>query len=262
MKARSAVTVAAPARVSALHCEPPLTVRQVGAAAGRCGLCLVGSAAGPLAGDDLELVLQLDPTARAELRAAGATIAQGHQGGELARLRTTVSLGRGARLRADPGPVVVCAGANLAVSLRLELGASAAVEWHELVVLGRTGEPSGDVTVRWDVTRDARPLLRQFVDLANPRLRVWAGMTGGRRIIASTLVSGPHVDACTVVAAPTAVAQRLAADTVLITVLGDDAADVYAQRAELAARIAHGVYAGPHGRPTVPDTPTQQGRLA
>jgi urease accessory protein len=46
-------------------CAPPLTLRQVhGEDAGRCELRLVGSAAGPLAGDDLSLFLRLRPSAR------------------------------------------------------------------------------------------------------------------------------------------------------------------------------------------------------
>ena len=37
-------------------------------------------------------------------------------------------------------------------------------DWRELIVLGRTGEPPGRVTLRWDVTRCGQPVLRQFAD--------------------------------------------------------------------------------------------------
>ena len=57
------------------------------------------------------------------------------------------------------------------VRLELALDAGAAVEWRELVVLGRTGEPPGQATLRWDVTRLGRPVLRELTDLSEARLR-------------------------------------------------------------------------------------------
>src|SRR5580700_4026474 len=62
-----------------LACAPPLTLRQVHGE-GRCELRLVGTAAGPLAGDDLSLCLQLRAGAQATLRAVGASLAQGREG--------------------------------------------------------------------------------------------------------------------------------------------------------------------------------------
>ena len=47
---------------------------------------LVGTAAGPLAGDDLSLSLLLAPGARASLGATGASLAQGRDGGGAASL--------------------------------------------------------------------------------------------------------------------------------------------------------------------------------
>ena len=67
---------------------------------------------------------------------------------------------------ADPGALVVCAGSRVDVRLELALDAGAAVQWRELVVLGRTGEPPGRATLRWDVTRLGRPVLRQLTDLS------------------------------------------------------------------------------------------------
>ena len=84
------------------------------------------------------------------------------------------------------------------VRLELALGAGAAVDWRELVVLGRTGEPPGQATLRWDVTR--------------PRT------------------------ARTLVASPTAVAQRIDEHTVLVRVLDDDAAQAGRALDELCAR--------------------------
>jgi urease accessory protein len=213
-------------------CEPPLTLRQVaGEARDRCELRLVGTAAGPLAGDDLSLALCLRPGARAALRATGASLAQG-RGSGAAALSFRVDLAAGASLVADPGALVVCAGSRVDVRLSLMLGVRAAVEWHELVVLGRTGEAPGRVTLRWDVTRLGRPVLRQFTDLD-------LGLTGGRRVLACALIAHPDRVARTVVAAPTAVAQRVDEHTLLVNVLDDDATRATDQLNDLLAR-AHG----------------------
>jgi hypothetical protein len=82
-------------------------------------------------------------------------------------------------------------------------------------VLGRAGEVPGAATLRWDVTRAGRPVLRQVTELSDG-----AGMlTAGRRVLGCTLMSGPDLAARTVVASPAAVAQRVDEHTVLITVL-------------------------------------------
>ncbi len=69
MIARTTAVVEAGGVLGELACAPPLTLRQVHGAdrcgQGRCELCLVGTAAGPLAGDDLSICLTLRPGARA-----------------------------------------------------------------------------------------------------------------------------------------------------------------------------------------------------
>jgi urease accessory protein len=235
MRTASTVEVAPGGVLRRLDVAPPLTIRQVHGERGECALCLVGTAAGPLAGDDLSLLVDLDAGAHASLRATGAAIAQGRAGSRPATVATTVRLGAGARLSADPGALVVCAGAAVDVRLAIELAAGAALEWHELVVLGRTGEPAaGAVRLGWDVRRSGVPLLRQDIDLAHPDLRGWSGMTGGHRVLATSLLVGPEVAAATVVHGPYAVAQPLADDAVLVTVLADGAADAVSRRAALS----------------------------
>ncbi len=238
MRAHTSAVIGPDGALADLHCEPPLTLRRTHAEHGECALCLVGTAAGPLAGDDLRLDLRLEPGARAWLGATGASVAQG-RGGPPAALRTTARVGAGATLHADPGPLIVCAGSRIDAALHLDLAEDAAVTWRELVVLGRTGEAGpGAVTIRWDVLRSGRPVLRQLVDLTDPALRSWGGMTGGHRVFGTAFVTAPAVEARTVVHAPTAVAQRLDATTVLVTVLGDSAADVANRIEALIAQAA------------------------
>ena len=195
-------------------CTPPLTLRQV-RGDGRCELRLVGTAAGPLAGDDLALSLVLRPGARATLRAAGASVAQGGGGGRTLAIRA--ELGEGADLVAEPGALVACAGSRVEVRVEVVLGRGAAVDWRELIVLGRTGEPAGRATLRWDVTRCGEPVLRQFADLS-------PGLYRGGRVLACALISDQAAEVRTVVESAAAVAQRVDDHTVLVSVLEDDAA--------------------------------------
>ena len=231
MIARTTAVIEPGGVLGELSCAPPLTLRQVrGDDPDRCELRLVGSAAGPLAGDDLSLCLRLRAGARATLRATGASLAQGRDLGAAA-LSIRADLAAGADLIADPGALIVCQGSRVDVRVELSLAEDAAVEWHELIVLGRTGEPPGQATVRWDVTRAGRPVLRQSVEL-DP------GLTGGRRVLACALIADPAVAARTVVAGPAAVAQRVDEHTLLLTVIADDAAGAAGQLAGLRGAAA------------------------
>ena len=219
MIARTTAVVEPGGVLGAVRCAPPLTLRQVRGEAPdgeqRCELRLVGTAAGPLAGDDLALSLVLRPGARATLRAAGASVAQG--GGGERTLAIRADLGQGADLIAEPGVLVACAGSRIEVRVEITLGAGAAVDWRELIVLGRTGEPAGQATLRWDVTRGGEPVLRQFADLGPALYR-------GGRVLACALISDPAASMRTAVESAVAVAQRLNDHTVLVSVLEDDAA--------------------------------------
>jgi urease accessory protein len=209
--AGAAAVVDADGRLRQLTSAPPLTLRRVHGPG--CALCLVGTAAGPLDGD--ELALSLDVRGPTTLTATGASIAQG--GTSTLTIRAVVT---GAELCADPGPLIVCAGAHVDVTVDLALDAGASVTWRELLVLGRSNEPPGTATLTWNVTRDGAPLLRQYVDLADPELTAWPGQLRGTRALATTLRVGPDVEARTVVHSPTDVSQRLADHAELRTSLG------------------------------------------
>jgi urease accessory protein len=235
--ARTSAVVEPGGVLGELICQPPLTIRRVRPeVAGRCELRLVGSAAGPLPGDELSLSLRLRPGARAALRATAASLAQGDGIGTCA-LTSQVALADGAYLAADPGALIVCRGARVDVRLELALGTDVTLEWRELIVLGRTGEPPGAATLRWDVTRLGHPVLRQFVDLADPEWTAWAGLTDRRRVLACALLANPSAAPRTVVASPTAVAQRLAGGLALVTVLSDDASAAIQELDELCAQV-------------------------
>jgi urease accessory protein len=227
MKAHTCAVIEAGGRLTHVSCQAPLTLRQVRSDdSDVCALCLVGTAAGPLAGDDLTLELILRTGAQATLQAAGAGLAQGTGGTRT--MRTTVGLHAGAQLVARAAPLIVARGGRIDVAVSIDLAADAAIDWQELIVLGRTGEAPGAATVRWDVIRAGRPVLRQYVDLADPVLANWRGMVNGARVLATRLVVDPSQAARTVVHSPLAVTARLDEHSSLTTVLGDDAAAVHA----------------------------------
>ena len=237
MIALTTVVIEAGGRLGRLSAQPPLTVRRIHAdRPDTCALCLVGTAAGPLAGDDLTLDLHVRAGARATLVAAGASIAQGTGSTRAGRLDLCIRVDDDAHLDADPGALIVCAGSRVDVAVSIALAATATVTWRELIVLGRTDAPSGAATLRWDVTRAGRPVLRQLVELTDPVLTAWPGLVAGHRVLATALVAGPQIRAELQVASPTAIAQPLDEHAMLVTVLSDDAATALAQVEALLPR--------------------------
>ncbi len=202
--------------------QPPLTLRRIHAdAPDTCALCLVGSAAGPMEGDDLRLDLTVAPGARASLTASGASLALGRRG-EHAALDVGIAVGAGGSLVGETGPLIVGAGARLDVGVTIELVGDATLTWSELVVLGRTGELGGAVRLTWNVTRDGRAVLRQSTDLTDRALRDWPGMTSGARVLATVLRMGPGVPARSRALSARVAAHRLADGAELLTVFADD----------------------------------------
>jgi urease accessory protein len=215
--------VAAPNVLRDVRSAPPVTLRQVMSERdGTCSLCLVGSAAGPLPGDELVLRLVIAAGARASLTSSGAMIAQGH-GGPVGRLTIDVEVGAGASLDADPGALIVCANARVDVRVSIRLADDARLRWRELLVLGRSGEPPGALSLDWDVRRGARPLLRQRIDLTDRAATRWDGQLGPFRRLDTELEVGPDVDARSIVHGPNHVTQKLADGAMLTTELSNPA---------------------------------------
>jgi urease accessory protein len=235
MIAQAAAVIEAGGMVRHLSGRPPLSLRQIRSDDPSCAaLCLVGSAAGPLAGDELTLDLELGRNAQARLTATGAMLAQG-RAGQPSQVRTRVIVGEQSSLDADPGPLIVCAGSRVDVRLDIELAATSSLNWREVLVLGRVNEPAGAVRLDWNVVRGGRPLLRQRIDLSDVRKPPWPGVLAGMRVMATELRVGPSVEACTVVGSATAVVQRIADNATLTTVLAQNAADASRALARLAS---------------------------
>jgi urease accessory protein len=240
MIATAGATIQADGRVSRLSGRPPLTLRQVHGDVAT--LCLVGAAAGPLSGDDLSVCLDLKPGSQGRLVSTGATLAQGRGGQrQPGRMRTAVTVGAGGSLVATPPPLVACAGSQTEVAVTIDLDETASLQWRELVVLGRSDEPAGSLRLDWNVRRGGNPLLRQTIDLTDPRHASWSGMLHGQKVIVTELIVGSPLGtrhtARTVVLSPLAVAQQLDDRSTLLTVLSGDAASADATLAELRSTL-------------------------
>ena len=125
-------------RIAELRSEPPLTLRRTGP----YRVHLVGSAAGPLRGDELRLSVHVGPSARLELRGLGAMLALGGDAPP-ATLTFDVRVEDGGTLHARLPPTILATDSLLHTSLRVELAETARLLWSEVTVLGRHAEPGG-----------------------------------------------------------------------------------------------------------------------
>lgn len=145
-----------------------------GAGAGRAPdarVHLVGTAAGPMGGDVVEVRLTVGPGASLEVAGVAATLvlpAPAHvTDGAPARLLLDVDVAPGGLLVCALPAVVVTGLAALAATTRVRLAGEGQVRLVEHVRLGRHDEPGGHWRGRTDVTRDGVPLLRQTTTLGD-----------------------------------------------------------------------------------------------
>ncbi len=175
-----------------LRSEPPLTLRRTlldGPDVGQVGLHLVGSGAGPVGGDDLTLVVGVGPGSHLDLAAVAASMVMPGPHGERSISRIEVDVAAGATLSFLAPPLVLVAGCDHHVIVRVRLGAGARLLWRDEVVLGRHGEAGGSLHQRLAVDLGGRPLLRS--DLAvGPRWPDTEGPAGtaGARAVGTVLV--------------------------------------------------------------------------
>jgi urease accessory protein len=120
---------------------------------------LVGTAAGPLGGDDVRVRVVVGPGARLAVRGVAATLVYPARGVAASAWLFDAEVGAGGHLDLAPEPTIVCAGAELAATTRVRLGAGATLRLLEEVVLGRSGEAPGGWRGRTLVTRDDVPVL-------------------------------------------------------------------------------------------------------
>lgn len=203
-------------RCTTLRSSPPISLRDT-----PDGLHIVGSAAGPLGGDDVHLDITVADGASLTIRSVAAQVVLPgpRDGPSISSVSATV--GEAATLRWLPGPLVLAQGCDHRTTVTLSLGATATLVWRDEIVLGRCGEPGGSVLQRLRVDRADRPLLRNDLALG-PR---WPGAggpagSGDATAVCTLLVVGEATPPLHPDPSVRAVTCQLAPDAVLVTALG------------------------------------------
>jgi urease accessory protein len=174
-------------RLETMRSDPPLTLRQTGP-----GLVhLVSTGAGPVAGDHLELDLDVAASTSLEVRSVASTLVLPgpHPGDSLMVINARV--GAGASLRFAPEPTVLAAGCSHRMVVRLSLAAGASAFWREEIVFGRYGERPGRCHSRFDAVVEGRPLLRQEFVVGDPSVDGSPAVYGDAQCVGSILIAGP-----------------------------------------------------------------------
>jgi urease accessory protein len=174
-------------RLPALRSQVPLVLRRTPEA-----VYLVGGAAGPIGGDQLDLRIEVGAGAFLRVRSAAASIALPGLDGLESVLSVTISVAAGGCLEYLPEPVVVAAGARHATVLRVTLAAGASLLLRDELLLGRHGEAGGAARSVLRADYAGRPLLRQelAVDGADP-VALGPAVLAGHRGVGSLLLAGP-----------------------------------------------------------------------
>ena len=188
-------------RCAVIQSMPPLTFRSTPAPASmhqEARLTWVGTAAGPVGGDELHLDVRVERGASLRVSSAGAALVlPGPWGGE-SSISTNAWVGDGASLTWCPEPTILAAGCRHRGTTRLTIGADCTIVWLEELVLGRYGEEPGSAVTRLVVDRGMDggrtvPVLRTGLDVGAPGWRGPGGVGASTRIVSHVLLVGRRV---------------------------------------------------------------------
>lgn len=202
-------------RCTTLRSSPPISLHDT-----PDGLHIVGSAAGPLGGDDVHLDITVADGASLTIRSVAAQVVLPGPRGGPSTSSITATVGEGATLRWLPQPLVLAEGCDHRTTVALSLGATATLVWRDEIVLGRSGEAGGSALQRLCVDRAGSPLLRNDLALG-PRWPGAAGPagSGGATAISTLLVVGYPTLPLESDPSVRAARCQLAPDAVLVTAL-------------------------------------------
>lgn len=142
-------------RITVLRSDGPIALRETPG-----GVYLVGAAAGPVGGDDLELEIDVGPGSTLALRSAAASVLLPGPRADASWLRIRARVAAGGRLDYCPQPAVAAAGCDHHATAAVELEPGGVLRWREAIVLGRHGEPAGHCVSRLDVLLAGTALYR------------------------------------------------------------------------------------------------------
>ncbi len=228
MKGRARVIATADG-IAVLRSEAPLALRETPS-----GVFLVGTAAGPIGGDDVTIEIDVAAGAGLTIRSAAAMVALPGTTGVPSRL--TIRAIVAGSLRWLPEPSVAAAGCDHVVETMIQIADGGSVEWREELVLGREGERPGKWRASLQADLGGKPLLRHVLAIGSDG---WDGpaVIGAARATGSILLAGDNAPASGAVAAEGYAVLPLAASGILITAVASDAVDLRALLDRAKSRV-------------------------
>lgn len=165
---RRAVPIRTELRITATAGTLPHIHAVGGLAARRTGVDtvhLIGTAATPLGGDILNIVVSVGQGARLSVRSVAATIALPGRETRKSVAHWNFDVAAGGELDFDPEPTVVAGGAEHETHTTVRLEHGARLRLRERVQIGRTGEDRGHWSGELTADLADTPLLRHRLDL-------------------------------------------------------------------------------------------------
>lgn len=193
---------------------------------------IVNTAGGVTGGDRIDIAAELQDGSALTLTTQAAERAYLAQTGEVARVNTTITVGRGARLNWLPQELILFDGSALDRRLSIDLGDDARLLMVEPLVFGRAamGERLSDITFndRICIRRNGRPL---YLDGASFGANVTShlqrpAIAGGAGAMVSMVYVAPdaaaHLEAIRAMLPDTAGASLLHYDMIVMRLLATD----------------------------------------
>lgn len=213
-----------------LRSEAPMALRETGlrqasSLGGMQRLSMLGSAAGPVGGDELTMSVRVGAGASLSIEAIAATMVFPATSGAVSKQHLDIEVEAGGHLRWAGQPLLVIEGGNHEQIISIRVGEGAQLDFVDEVALGRTGELPGRLDAHLRVERNGAPLIdqRQVYDPASPAWTSTAGV-GAFRHVRHHLVIGRSAEPIAVAVDDSVAAARfaLAEDAELAITLGVD----------------------------------------
>ena len=173
--------------IEELRSEPPVTLRPT-----RTGIALVGSAAGPVGGDESELVVDVGAGASLAIEAVAATMVFPGSAGLQSRQDINIRVGDAGHLDWIAQPLLSIVGSDHVQMVQIDLAPTATINFHEWIALGRTAEPGGYLQTELRVVRGGSAVFhqQQVFEPDAPEFATTAGI-GGFSQFEQRLAVGP-----------------------------------------------------------------------
>lgn len=206
-------------RLCELRSSPPLALRQAGGA-----VWMVGTAAGPLAGDHLRLRVAVGPGASLTLRSTAASVVLGGPGEHVSVVSVDATVAEGGTLRWLPEPTVATGGCRHRASASISVAGGASVVWRDELVLGRHGEAPGCTSSRIAVDLEGRCVARHALRVG-PEAPGWDGpaVLGDAGAAGTVVVVDPALAPQTSSLGPDAAVLALAGGGAVVSAVAPDA---------------------------------------